>query len=478
MTLRDDITELTLLELSQHIRAGSVTSRAATEACLAAIDAVDPLINAFLAVDAEAALAAADAADREIASGQWRGPLHGVPLAHKDMFYRKGQISTGGSLLLAEKPADRTAALLERLDAAGAITVGRLNMAEFAAGPTGQNDHYGACRNPWKIDHISGGSSSGSGAAVAARLVYGSIGSDTGGSIRLPAGLCGITGLKTTYGRISRYGAMPRCWTLDVFGPLARDAADCAVLLEAIAGRDLRDSTTLDVPVPRYRDSFPRDLAGVTIGVPDNYFYPELEASVRPVHEAALAMLQDLGATLRFLPIPDPDPLYKLTNLINKAEAAALHARWLKERPEQYALSTSARIEAGFHIPATAYIEALNLRPKILRGFVASVFEGGCDALYVPVLTGSVPTIAETTISASGDAPVIIDKVTRCTRWVSYLGLPGASFLCGFAEGLPVAGQLIGRPFAEGALLGIVNAYQGVTAWHRRTPGVRTAAAA
>lgn len=473
----DDITELSLLELSRHIRAGSVTSRSATEACLAAIDAVDPLINSFLAVDAEGALAAADTADRDIASGRWRGPLHGVPLAHKDMFYRKGQVSTGGSLLLAERPADRTAAVLERLDAAGAITVGSLNMAEFAAGPTGQNDHYGACRNPWNTDHITGGSSSGSGAAVAARLVYGSIGSDTGGSIRLPAGICGVTGVKTTYGRVSRYGAMPRCWTLDVFGPLARDAADCAVLLEAIAGRDPRDSTTLDVPVPSYGDNFPHDLAGVTIGVPENYFYPELEDSVRPVHETALAALRELGATLRFLPVPDPDPLYKLTNLVNKSEAAALHGRWMKERPEEYALSTSARIEAGFHIPATAYIEALNLRSKILRSFVASVFDRGCDALYVPVLTGPVPTIAETNISTSGHAPAIIDKVTRCTRWVSYLGLPATAFPCGFAEGLPVAGQLIGRPFSEGELLGIVNAYQRVTAWHRQAPGAKAAAA-
>jgi aspartyl-tRNA(Asn)/glutamyl-tRNA(Gln) amidotransferase subunit A len=350
-------------------------------------------------------------------------------------------------------------------------------MAEFAAGPTGQNDHYGACRNPWDTDHITGGSSSGSGAAVAARLVYGSIGSDTGGSIRLPAGICGVTGVKTTYGRVSRYGAMPRCWTLDVFGPLARDAADCAVLLEAIAGRDPRDSTTLDVLVPSYGDSFPHDLAGVTIGVPENYFYPELEDSVRPVHETALAALRELGATLRFLPVPDPDPLYKLTNLVNKSEAAALHGRWMKERPEEYALSTSARIEAGFHIPATVYIEALNLRSKVLRSFVASVFDRGCDALYVPVLTGPVPTIAETNISTSGHAPAIIDKVTRCTRWVSYLGLPATAFPCGFAEGLPVAGQLIGRPFSEGKLLGIVDVYQRVTGWHRQTPGTKAAAA-
>ena len=472
-----DPTDLTLAELSSRIRAREITSRAATEACLQTIATGNGSINAFIAVAADKALAEADAADGEIKAGRWRGPLHGVPLAHKDMFYRTGEKSTGGSLILAEQTADRTAAVIERLNEAGSVTVGWLNMAEFAVGPTGQNDHFGACRNPWNPDHISGGSSSGSGAAVAARMVYGAMGSDTGGSIRLPAGICGVTGLKTTYGRVSRYGGMPRCSTLDVFGPIARTAEDCAMMLQVIAGQDRRDASTVDVPVPDYVKQLRPDLSGVTIAVPTNHFYPDLEEDVRPVHDAAIACLESLGAKIERLPIPDPAPLYRLTNLVNKAEAAALHGRWIRERPQDYDLPTLARMEAGFHIPATAYIEALNLRPLMLKEFVDAVFGRKCDALYVPVLTGSVPSIAETTIDEAGAAPVIIDKMTRCTRWVSYLGLPGASFPCGFAGGLPVGAQVIGRPFSEGALLGMIHAYQRETAWHRKRPIIKLAAA-
>lgn len=465
-----DILALSLSELSAKIRSREVTSLEATEACLQSIAAHDGSINAFLRVDKEGALKAAMAADAEIGRGQWRGPLHGVPLAHKDMFYRDGEISTGGSRIMSGMCADRTATVLTRLMEAGSVTLGWLNMAEFAAGPTGQNDHYGACRNPWDLERISGGSSSGSGASVSARFAYGSLGSDTGGSIRLPAGICGVTGLKPTYGRVSRFGGMPRCWSLDVFGPLARTARDCAIIMQVIAGRDMRDSTTADVPVPNYEDALRSDLEGVTIGVPDNQFYNELEESVRPLHDAALGQMRDLGARIRRLSIPDPGPIYRLTNLVNKAEAAALHGRWIRERPQDYNLSTIARIEAGFHIPATAYIEALNLRPVVLRDFHDAVFEAGCDALYVPVLTGSVPTIAETTIDDAGAAPSIIDSVTRCTRWASYLGVPGLSFPCGFADGLPVSAQLIGPTFGEDQLLGYVHAYQQVTGWHEARP--------
>jgi len=468
-----DLSNLSLAALSGMIRTRDVTSLAATDACLDTIKANNPAINAFVRIDADCARQAAEAADRDIAHGRWRGPLHGVPLAHKDMFYRMGESSTGGSLILGERRADRTAAVIERLDAAGSVTVGWLNMAEFAAGPTGQNDHFGSCRNPWNLDYISGGSSSGSGAAIAARCVYGSLGSDTGGSIRLPAGICGVTGLKTTYGRVSRYGAMPRCWTLDVFGPIARSAEDCALILQAIVGRDDRDSSTVDMPVPNYFEELRLDLKGLTIGVPDNHFFPELEDVVRPMHHATLERLADLGAKIMRLPMPDPTPLYRLTNLVNKAEAAALHGRWIRERPHDYNLSTLARIEAGFHIPATAYIEALNLRPVILRDFTAAVFDQGCDVLYVPVLTGPVPTIAETTIEEAGATEAIIDKITRCTRWVSYLGLPGASFPCGFANGLPVSAQLIGRPFSEHTLLGVIHAYQQVTEWHQARPEIK-----
>lgn len=459
---------LTLEALSAALDRGEVSSTEATRACLAAIERHDGTVNSFIRVEAEQALRQAAAADAEIGSGRRRGPLHGVPLAHKDMFYRKGEISTCGSRIMADVRADRTATVIERLTAAGAVTLGWLNMAEFAVGPTGHNDHYGHCRNPWNPAHVSGGSSSGSGAATAARFAYGSLGSDTGGSIRLPAGLCGVTGLKTTYGRVSRYGGMPRCPSLDVFGPIARTAADCAILLEAVAGPDPRDPTAARAPLARWADIRRDDLAGLVIGVPDGSLYEDLDASVRPIHDAALGVFAGLGARVEPVVLPELGRIYALTNLINKAEAAALHGPWIRERANDYNLSTRSRIEAGFHIPATAYIEALNIRARILEDFVSAVFTRA-DMLYVPVLLGPVPTIAETTIGESGDAPAIIDKVTRCTRWASYLGIPGLAFSCGFSAGdLPVSAQMLGRPFSEGQLLAAVDVYQRTTDWHRR----------
>lgn len=472
MPTTSDVTDLTLVELSDAIGCGAVSSTEATSACLEAIAEHDGAVNSFIKVEAEEALRQAAAADAEIRAGRRRGPLHGVPLAHKDMFYRRGEISTCGSRIMADVRADRTATVIERLAEAGAVTLGWLNMAEFAVGPTGHNDHFGHCHNPWNLAHVSGGSSSGSGAAVAARFAYGSLGSDTGGSVRLPAGICGVTGIKTTYGRVSRYGGMPRCWSLDVFGPIARTAADCAVLLEAVAGPDPRDPSAARVPVPKWADMRRSDMNGVVIGIPAGPLYDDLDASVRPMHDAALAQFIALGARIEPIALPDLDRIYTLTNLVNKAEAAALHGPWIRERPDDYNLSTRARIDAGFHIPATAYIEALNLRAGILEDFVQTVF-GNVDMLYVPLLLGPVPTIAETTIGASGDAPAIIGRVTRCTRWASYLGIPGVAFCCGFSTGsLPVSAQLFGRPFSEGPLIAAVDVFQQATDWHRRKPSI------
>src|SRR5579859_4130641 len=236
--------EFDLVGLAAAIRARKISAREATQACLAALEAAQPRLNTAIRFDAEDALAAADAADRALARGQPAGPLHGVPLAHKDMFYRKGKVATCGSKIRRDFVADKTATVLQRLDAAGALQLAALNMAEFAYGPSGHNEHFGHCRNPWAPDHITGGSSSGSGAAVAARLVFGALGSDTGGSIRLPASICGVTGLKTTYGRVSRAGAMPLSFSLDTVGPLTRSARDAARFLKVIAGHDPKDPTS------------------------------------------------------------------------------------------------------------------------------------------------------------------------------------------------------------------------------------------
>ena len=472
-----DLRALTLTALSDALRRREVSSVEATRACLDAIDAYDPEINSFIAVERDAALAQATAADHELATGHWRGPLHGVPLAHKDMFYRAGKISSCGSALCVDRVATVTATVQQRMADAGSVYVGSLNMSEFAAGPTGHNVHFGHCRNPWNPAHVTGGSSSGSGAAVAARLIYGSLGSDTGGSIRLPAAMCGVVGVKPTYGLVSRYGVMPRCWSLDVVGPLARTAEDCALLLQAVAGRDARDRTTDAGPVPDYRARVAGAVAGFTIGVPTNAVFADVEPPVRARLDASLRALEAAGARVVPVELPDPRVIYALTNLVNKAEAASVHAQWMRTRRSEYSLSAANRIEAGFHVAATHYLDALRLRAPLLEKFAEQVF-ARVDAVHMPVLGMPVPTIDATEIRSTQDVPALMERITRFTRWVNYLGLPAVSVPCGFTDdGLPVAFQLLGRPFAEARLLRLAHAYQQGTDWHRRAPALRRAAA-
>lgn len=468
--MQNEALELSLSQLSNAIRRRRISSREATTACLEAIDQFQPTINCFIHVEPERALAMAERADHDIAAGRRLGPLHGVPLAHKDIFYRAGCVSTCGSRIRKNWRPDISATVLQRLDSAGAVDLGGLNLAEFCVGPTGHNDYFGHCRNPWNPERISGGSSSGSGASVAARLVYGSVGSDTGGSIRLPAGMCGVVGMKPTHGRVSLFGAMPRCWSLDVFGPLTRTVRDSAIILQAIAGYDPKDECSRPVPVPSYTGALRQSAQGLRIGVPVNHLMPALHDSIRKIHEESLEALQAVGCEIVHLSMPDPEALYELTTIINKVEATAIHAEWVRTRPDDYNLSTITRVADGFEIPALRYIEVLNRRKESLADFKDAVFSKA-DVLYAPLLPIEIPTIAETAITSHNDAPVIVHEVTRCTRWVSYLGLPVLTVPCGFSSGdLPVAFQLVGRPFDEATLLRIGNAFQKETAWHKRRP--------
>ena len=290
------------------------------------IEAWQPRTNAFLRVYKEKALAQARAMDAELAAGKRRGPLHGVPMAHKDMYYRKGELSTGGSAIRREWRPTVTATVLEKLDAAGVVELGFLNMAEFAAGPTGHNVHHGHCKNPWDETRVTGGSSSGSGASVAARMVFGALGSDTGGSIRLPAAACGVVGMKATYGRVSRAGAVARSWTLDHVGPLTRTVRDNARMLGAIAGYDPNDSTTSEKPVPDYEALLEGGVAGLRIGLalPNDGPAP-LDPKIGAAIQAAADTLGRLGAKISVARLPDFTALYRSAEVMVKCEAAAMH---------------------------------------------------------------------------------------------------------------------------------------------------------
>jgi aspartyl-tRNA(Asn)/glutamyl-tRNA(Gln) amidotransferase subunit A len=342
-------------------------------------------------------------------------------------------------------------------------------MAEFAFGPTGHNAHLGHCRNPWDPERITGGSSSGSGAAVAARLAFGALGSDTGGSIRTPAHFCGLAGLKPTWGRVSRAGAMPLSPSMDTVGPLARTAEDAALLVRAIAGPDPADPTAVDRPPPEVAAAAGGSLAGLSIGLPMTGF-EETEPEVMAAVEAMARTLEGMGARLVRVPLPDMEAIAMLANTVIGAEAAAFHANWLAERPDEYTPQVRTRLSIGLAIPAAEYINALRARPSALEGFLATALDG-VDALACPVAAMPAPRIDETDVGGGAKMAALLGLVTRYTRPFNYLGLPALALPAGFsAAGLPIGVQLVGRPFSEGLLLGLGIAYERAARWHERVP--------
>ncbi|MCP1336739.1 amidase [Futiania mangrovi] len=452
---------MTLTEAAAAVRAGDVTSQALAEACLARIAAAQDTLNAFIAVDAEGALAAARACDREAREGRFRGPLHGVPLAHKDMFYRKGQRCTCGSKIRAGFVPDETAEVLERLDAAGAVTLGTLHMSEFAMGPTGHNAQIGRCRNPWSPEHVTGGSSSGSGAAVAARLAFGALGSDTGGSVRLPAAFCGVVGLKPTQGLLSQHGMMGLSESMDCAGPLARSSADVAVLMDVLTGQGTHHADVLSRPV-----------SGLTVGLPTSYYFDGVEPEVQAALDAARRVLEGAGVRVVDVDVPDHSAFAELANLVFTPEAAALHLPWLLERPEDYGPQVRARLMQGLTIPAVQHLQAKQLRVLHARAMIEGPL-AACDALLTPALRRRVPTAAETDVAAGTAMAATIAAVSDMTRPLSYLGLPGLVTPVGRdSAGLPVAMQLIGRPRQEATLLALGHAHESTTDWLAAVPPV------
>jgi aspartyl-tRNA(Asn)/glutamyl-tRNA(Gln) amidotransferase subunit A len=460
---------MSLVAVARAIATREISSREVTRACLHRIAEWQPRLNAFMAIEAEAALAAADAADAALAKGNARGPLHGVPLAHKDMYYDAGKVVTCGSLIRRDFVATTTSTALRRLKDAGTIRLGSLQMVEFAYGPTGHNAHYGAVRNPWNVDHITGGSSSGSGSAVAARLTFAALGSDTGGSIRMPAHFCGVTGLKTTVGRVSRAGAMPLSQSLDTVGPLAQSAEDCALLLGLMAGADPEDPTASALPVPDYMAATRGSMKGLKIGVPTAFYVDDLDPEVARVLDETMATLNKEGAEIVKIELPDQRQLTSACQLVLATEAAAFHKRWMIERPQDYGAQVLMRLQSGLAIPAVSYLEAMRWRGPALAAYLAAV--AGTDAVLVPVGPVPAPTIAESDVGNSPNAEAVIQRLTRFTRPVNYLGLPSLAIPSGFTRsGLPVGMQLIGRSFDEGMLLRIGAAFQRATDYHQRVP--------
>lgn len=461
---------------AQAVALGETTAEALCEAALRRLETRGRALNGVVLIERDRALAQARAVDRARAAGAPLGPLAGVPMAHKDLFYRAGRPAPCGSRIRRGFVPDVTATALARLDAAGAVDCGALHMAEFALSPTGYNEHDGHGRNPWNPDHVCGGSSSGSGIAVAAGCVPAALGTDTGGSIRHPAAACGLVGVKPTHGAVSLAGAMPLSPTLDCVGPIARTARDAARVLDVLGGEDRDDPTTAWAPRLSCEAALVGDTRGLRIARPRGHYGEGIEPEIAAILETARDALGETGATFVDTESPDMAVVDAYAHLVMAVEASTLHREWLVARPNDYADQVRARIEPGLLYPATRYAEALFLRGRIAREWLDAVL-GEADVAILPALPIPVPTIAETTEGSPADVAAVIGRVTRNTRGINYLGLPAVAVPCGFSRsGLPVAFQLVGRPWAEPLLLRVADAFQRVTDWHRRRPILEDAA--
>ncbi|RVT52672.1 Asp-tRNA(Asn)/Glu-tRNA(Gln) amidotransferase subunit GatA [Rubrivivax albus] len=490
-----DLHELGVAEAARAMAGGRVSSTELTQHLLTRV-AADTELGAFLAVDADAALAQARAADARRAQGQ-AGPLTGVPVAHKDIFVTRGLPSTAGSKMLAGYASPFDATVVQRLADAGTVTLGKLNCDEFAMGSANENSAYGPARNPWDRTRVPGGSSGGSAAAVAARLVPGATGTDTGGSIRQPASFTGVTGIKPTYGVCSRYGMIAFASSLDQAGPLARSAEDCALLLSAMSGFDPRDATSAERPpqdfhaqmlAPREGATAARPLAGLRIGLPTEFFPAALAADVAGAVRVALAELEKLGATLVDVSLPRTELSIPVYYIIAPAEASSNLSRfdgvrfghraaqyddlvdmYRKTRAEGFGPEVKRRIMIGTYVLSHGYYDAYYLQAQKLRRMIADDFQAcfaQCDLIAGPVA----PTVAWS-LGDQGDDPVKAYLADIFTLPASLAGLPGMSVPAGFgAGGLPVGLQLIGNYFQEGALLHAAHAFQQATDFHRRSP--------
>ncbi|WP_158215304.1 amidase [Candidimonas nitroreducens] len=448
---------MTLSQAAKMIADGEVTSEQLTAKAIARATECQPSLNAFIDIWAEKAMTQARAADAERARGQSRGALHGIPLAHKDCFEIHGHAATIGSRARPAIPAALDARAIHLLNAAGAITVGVLNMNEMVAGPTGQNPIFGDCCNALEPRRISGGSSSGSGAAVASGAVFASLGSDTGGSIRLPASVHGLFGLKPTYGRISRSGCFPRAFSLDCVGPLARTAEDCALVLQAVAGLDPEDPSSLDAAVPQYPALLDVAAEHSRVAVLGLAGKDACSPEISSIFCAFVERVERLFGTVRETGFPQLSACYAMGDLISKVEAATLHSQWMRADPDAYSQAVYSRTEPGLHMPAVRYLEATMVRARVLLEFLAGPMSNA-DILLCPTIPVPVPLRVDADMEKQGSVFNVVTEITRLTRPFSYLGLPVLTMPIGVdANGMPVGAQVIGRPLAEARLLSFAH---------------------
>lgn len=453
-----DLAALSARALARAIRDRKVSSTEATQAAIARLQPCHEVTNCTIALEADEALAAAKAADAAIAAGTAQGALAGVPLAHKDMFDRKGKIASWGAKIRADKPASADATVIARYKSAGALQIAALHLTEFAYGPTGHNYILGHARNPWDPTRITGGSSGGTAAAVAYGAIPAGLGSDTGGSLRLPAACCGITSIKPTWGRVSRAGAMPLAPQLDTVGVVARHVEDLAQMLGILAGPDPRDPSASAQPVPDYVARLDDPVQGLRVGL-DAKVVGEAHPDVQAMVENVLAILGKLGLKRASCAFSDWQTLDHLVQLVQLPDASAGHNAYLRTRPDDYGPQVRARVEVGHFIPAVDHLTALRARGTYVQRTLHQTFKD-IDIAILPVLADPLPTIAELDVGGGPKVQAAMGRVVKYTRPVNYLGLPTLTLPVPRGSGLPNGIQLVGRPFAEAQLLAIGQAYQ------------------
>lgn len=473
-------------ELSEGLKSKAFSSLELTESFLQRIERLDPSINAFITVTPEKALEAAKAADVALSEGT-AGPLTGIPIAQKDIFCTEGVRSSCGSKMLDQFISPYNATVVDRLNAAGTVMLGKLNMDEFAMGSSNETSFYGPVKNPWNLETVPGGSSGGSAAAIAARLVPGATGTDTGGSIRQPAAFCGITGIKPTYGLVSRWGMIAFASSLDQAGPMAKTAEDCAWLLEAMAGFDPKDSTSIERPKEIYSQGLDNSLEGLRIGLPKEFFGEGLDPDIHQAIQAAIGEIEKLGATVKAISLPHMHLSGPAYYVVAPAECSSNLARldgvrygyradnpkdlkdlYMRSRGEGFGAEVKRRILIGTYALSAGYYDAYYLKAQKIRRLISDDFKKAFEEVDV-IMGPTSPSVAFQFGEKSQD-PIAMYLSDIYTIAVNLAGLPGMSVPVGFSKGLPIGMQLIGNYFSEHRLLHVAHRYQGVTDWHQQSP--------
>ncbi len=467
-----DLTTMTARKIAEAVRRRELTAVAVAQAALERIARLNDTLHAFITVTRAEAMAAAEQVDRQVAAGRGDAlPLAGVPMAIKDSFWTRGVRTTGGTKILTDFVPAEDATAVARLRAAGCVLVGKTAMHEMAYGFTSRNPHHGDCRNPWDISRIPGGSSGGNGAALATALAFATVGGDTGGSNRQPAALCGVVGVKVTYGRVSRYGGIPLSWSMDTVGPMARTVGDAAALLNVMAGHDPRDPTTRRDTVPDYVASLNGGLKGIRIGIPHDGFMALMEPEVGAAIQDALGVLKQQGASFVDVRFPTLDPVVGAHRAIIFSEAAAAHEDLIRARAAEFSDEVRPLLQSGLFLTATQYLAAQQARKKTIAAYREAW--RSFDVLVTPTSPIAAPPIG-VPAARLGDRDVpLVRAFLDLTLPFNLTGQPAISVPCGFTRaGLPIGLQLVGRPFDEATLFRAAAAYEAATNWHLRTPPI------